>query len=303
MKSLRLILPLLAAVLTVIRADAQAPAGPVERGVGPMTLVTPRGRSTVRLLRREKDFVWVDQLTSSGKYVETGVARADVTNVEIPRPRVLDVWDQAATTDQVAQAQALLKRIYDTMKNFRDLPGIPVDEAQYIQGCLLEKAGRLREALALYDDVKGQAHKPKEVPGATLRAGICRAKLGEFDEALKSLEGATAPEEDTALLSDLHFERAKAYAAIKKHDRAIMDFLYLVVFHPYTESNEVRCLEAVIPSYIAIGDWSGAAKSMAALKSHYPDSESTRRAEALLADHQKELSEEADYVLKEESKE
>ncbi len=288
----------LAGLMLSDAATAQTPpppAAPIQRGFGPVTLVTKRGPVTVRLLRRERDLVWIDQLASSGKFIETGVATGDIVRIEMPRPKVFDQVEQAKTPEQMAQTQAAIKRVSDLLRTYRDLPGVPVDEAMMLQAKLLERQADWKGALAMYEDLLKQPYGPKEAEVARLRVSLCYAKLERHDDVLASLDGSTIPDDDLALSSDLYYARAQARASKGRHQDAVMDFLHLVVFEPYVGDNEPKALEAVIPSYIAMQDWDAVAKTMQALKSQYPDSENAKRAEALLAKHDAAMAAEAQF--------
>ena len=274
---------------------APPPPAPVARGFGPVTLVTKRGPLTVRLLRRDKDLVWIDQLASSGKYIETGVSTNDIVMIEMARPKVFDQLDLAKTPEQVVQTQVAIKRVSDVLRPYRDLPGIPVDEALMLQARLLERQADWKGALGTYEEILKQPYGPKEAEVARLRVALCYARLGRYDDVLSALDGQAIPDDDLNLASDLLFARAEALAIKGRHQDAIMDFLHLVVFEPYVGNNEPRSLEAVIPSYIALEDWDAVAKTMEALKGQYPDSEYAKRAGALLAKHEKEMAAEAQF--------
>lgn len=266
-----------------------------ERGTGPFRLVTPRGEVTVRLLRRDRELIWVDQQLSNGSFVETGLNRNDIVRFEIPRPAVFDAVDRATAAEQIAKVQVALKAISDSLRPYRDLPGMPVDEALLLQGILLERTQRWPAALAAYQELAAAPHRPPLAERAQLRAALCHAKLGQYDRVSALLEERTIPDDDRALLSELYFARAQARAALGRHDAAIMDYLFLVVFDPFLLNNESRCLAAALPSYAALQDWSAMWKTLAVLRAQYPDSEETKKAEEIAKTYEKQLAAETEY--------
>jgi tetratricopeptide (TPR) repeat protein len=171
-----------------------------------------------------------------------------------------------------------------------------VDEAVYLQARLLEKQGQWKPALALFEDVAKQGHRPAQADAARLRAGVCYARLEQFDKALPLLD-APLSDEDLGLLSDVVFARAQARAVVQDHERAVLDYLYLVVFQPFVQTNEARCLSAALPSYAAMKDWAGLSKSMQVLRTQYAELGETRRAEEWVKPYAKELEQEKAFVL------
>lgn len=285
-----------ALLLVVSLCAAGAPAQTArERGVGPFRLVTPRGDVTVRLLRRDRELVWVDQQVSGGTFVETGLARTDITRFEIPRPSAFEAAERAATSEQIARVQVALKGISDSLRAYRDLPGMPVDEALFLQGLLLERSQRWPAALAVYEELLAAPHRPAIAATAGLRAALCHAQLGQHERVLAVLEQRTIPDDDLTLLSDLYFARGRALAAAGRHDEAILDFLFLVVFDPYVQNNEPRCLAAALPSFAALQDWAALWKSLAVLRGQYPDSAETKQAEEIAKTYEKQLAAETEY--------
>lgn len=288
----------LALVLTgpILPAPAQTTR---ERGIGPFQVLTKRGEITVRLLRRDRQLVWVDQQVSSGRFVETALAPDDLVRFNVPTPPVFDAADRATTPDQIAQVLVALQRMTDPLKPYRDLPGVPLDAALLRQGLLLERAGRWENALKVYEDILAQKYQPPEVTEARLRSALCHARLNRNDRVLELLADQSLPDDDLALLSDLVFARAQAHAAQGQYEQAVLDFLYLVVFHPFVQENESRCLAAVLPSYAALQDWEAASQTLAALRKQYPDAQATRQAEPFAQQYQKELAAEEAYATPE----
>jgi tetratricopeptide (TPR) repeat protein len=158
-----------------------------------------------------------------------------------------------------------------------------------LQAQLAERRNQWKEALALYEDILRQAHAPTYAESANLRAALCLSKLDRQDKVLEQLADKPIPDDDLNLLSDVYAARARARAATDDHEGAIMDYLFLVVFYPFVQTNETRCLAATIPHYAAIKDWDAASKTLAALQTQYPEAEMTLQAEALLQKLQSEL--------------
>lgn len=279
----------LVAVLPALAAPAQTDGAARERGVGPMTLKSRQGPFVVRLLRRDGNTVWLLQQTRGGDFVEAGVPVSQILGLAMPRPRAFDFAEQAATWDQMAQARQALRRVSDALGPFRDLPGAVADEALVLQGRLLDKQENWGGALALYEDVLAQTYPSPVRNEALIRAGLCLARLGRNEEALQRLEQAPAGEDDPDLLSDVCFARGQILHALGRDRDAIMSYLYLVVFHPFVHDNEARCLEAVLPCYIALKDWDAAFKTRAVLHRQYPDSAAAARADELLEPFENEM--------------
>lgn len=293
--STALLLTLLALGAAPPSLPGQTPAA-VERGIGPFSLQTRRGPLTVRLLKRDAQFVWVDQLAASGKWIEIGLTPSDIVRFDVQRPRFFDLVESASTPEQIGQLTAALKKVTDTQKAFRDLPGLLVDEAFFLQGRLLEKQSQWKAALAVYEDIAKQPYHPAQAEAARLRAGVCYARLEQFEKALPLLD-APVSDEDLGLLSDVVFSRARARAAAQDHERAVLDYLYLVVFQPFVQTNEARCLSAALPSYAAMQDWDGLWKSLQVLRTQYAALDETRRAEEFVKPYAKELEKEKAFAL------
>ena len=286
------------ATLGAAPSHAQTPAPVVarpERGFGPVTVVTKRGSVPARLLKRDETTLWIDQQTASGQFVESGVVLTDLVNIEVPRPRVFDSVDQATTTGQIAQVRSALQRVSDILRPYRDLPGVPVDEALMLQARLLERSDDWKGALAIYEDLKRQKYTVSQAEALPMRLALCYVKLGRNDDVLAAIDTMTIPDDDLNLLSELYYARAVARAAKGRAQDAILDYLYLVVFHPYILNNEARCLAGAVPQYVALKDWDAVAKTMAVLQKNYAGSEYTKQAEAAVAEHGKELKEEAQF--------
>lgn len=289
-----------------VGALAQAPSAPatpaaappvVERGIGPFQLQTRNGELVVRLLRLEKDMLWVDQRTSSGRYIETGVPRADIVRFAVPRLPVLEAARQAATAAQAAQVEPALRRVADSLRPYRDLPGLPAHEARLLVGRVVERQDRWRDALAFYEEVAALPDAPELSSEARQRSGLCYSRLGEQAKALSALDGLAFPDDDPVLLNDLYFARAAARAAAGQHDLAVMDYLNPVVFTPHVQRAEVRALSAALPSLAALKDWTAVARTLSVLRAQYKEEPETAAAEAWAAPFAKQLEAEKDYDI------
>ena len=264
-----------------------------ERGVGPMTLVTRHGTYVVRLLRREDKTLWLLQKSQSGQMIEAGIPVSDIVRFNFGKPTIFQTAEQAKTPAQITPALDALKKMAGLLRPFRDLPGMIMDEALIDEGKLLERQNRWAEARVLYEDIIKQTYNSPQANEALLRAGLCCAHEGQNDQALDYLSRATVTDDDLALLSEVYFTRGRILAALGENRDAINHFLYLVVFHPFVQNNEPRCLEAVLPLYIALKDWDATAKTYAALKKNYGNSEYASRAEETVKPYVKELQKEA----------
>lgn len=281
-------------------AHAQAPGSTAERGIGPFNLQTRNGPSVVRLLRLEKDMLWVDQRTSDGRYIEVGVPRGTIVSFEIPRLPVVEAASQATTTQQATQVEVPLKRIVDTLKPYRDLPGMPVYEAQLIQGRLLMLQGRDSEAVPVLSDVATNAKDGLLQQEANLRMGLIFSRLGQNEQALAILDPAAFPDDDPELLDDLFAARANARAAMGRHEDALLDYFYPVVFAPHIHRAEPRSLLAALPSLSALEDWAGAARALTVLRTQYAKEPETAKAEEWAKRFEGKLGVEQNYQLPDE---
>ncbi len=292
---------LMLASLLALAAPAQTtiPATAPERGIGPMFAKTARGNYVVRLLRRDRDMVWVLQRTQTGQFIEAGLTAREITGFEIPRPPSFAAAEQATTPEQVAQVLPTLTKLNETLRPFRDLPGMIADEGMILQAGLLVKQDRGSDALALYEDVAKQTYPSPRVAEAKLRAGLCLAHLGRNEDALKRLDPALVSDDDPILLSDVYYARGQALAATGQPKQALLSYLYLVVFYPFIQNNEPRCLEAALPCYIALKDWSAAFKTFDVLNRTYAGSGPAQRATDLLKPYEKEMANEQQFTDKE----
>lgn len=286
---------MLACLLGPAAAQAQT-ATAASAGVGPFAIESVRGRVNARLLRRDKETLWVMTESAAGGAYEAGVPLAELKMIEMPVPRVFDLAATAATAEQQKAAHDGLDRLISTLRPFRGLPGVIVDDAILRKGRLYARQGQWRDAVRQYEDVLQQPYESVQKAAARLGAGIAYELSGDHESALKYLEGVEMPEEDEDLISSAVFARASAKVAVGRHDAAIMDYLLLVVFHPFVQNNEARCLEAVLPCYVEIKDWESLYKTVQWLRKEYPAAPETRRAEEIFEEHRKELEAAGQFV-------
>ncbi len=287
--------------LSIGLLPANAPAQTTrERGHGPYLLVTPRGEVMVRLLRRDGDMVWMDRRMDSGEWVETGVPTQRILDLKAPRPREFVRADEIVSNDQIPEVIDELRRLVARLRSFRDLPGIPVHEALMLQASLNERRSFWREALNTYQEILDQPGETADHLLIQYRAGICLWHLEEFEKALAFLLINPVPEEELNLWSEVMFARADCLAQVERHREAVDAFLPMVVFHPFAQTNEARALSAIIPSFIALGDWDAAMKSFEALQADYPDAPETTAANELLAQYTGEVAAEQVFDINEE---
>lgn len=268
-----------------------------ERGIGPYTLVTKRGDATVRLLRRDNNIVWVDRQVRSGEYIETGVPVSEIVEFKSPRPPLFDAAEQAESGEQIAQMIDQLRRYSAQLRPYRDLPGIPMNEALLLQARLNEKREYWRDALLIYEEVLKQ---PYDFPGKNIlgyRAGLDLWRMDQKEKALEYLTKDPIPDDDFDLLADILNARADCLSATGRPREAIDAYLNMIVFYPYVQTNELRALSGIIPNYVAIQDWDAAMKSIDALKRDYADAPETAAAEAAMAAYADQLAKERQFQV------
>ncbi|MFH0879645.1 MAG: tetratricopeptide repeat protein [Lentisphaerota bacterium] len=269
-----------------------------QRGVGPFVLRSGNNAFNVRLIKRQSDTLWISRQNQQGVNFEAGIPMADITVVEVPRPRAFDLAELAVASNQIVQAREGVRTISDMLKPFRDVPGVPADEALYQLGRLSEKEGRIAEALVYYEDIIKQSYASPMAARARMRAGLSHERVRNHEKALEYLNAAVIPDDDVELLSEALFAKGQANAALRRFPEAIESYLYLVVFYPYAQSNEVRCLEAVLPCYAEIKDWDALYKTIQIIKTSYPGSREAAMADEYAAEHNKELTEEKPFQEK-----
>jgi tetratricopeptide (TPR) repeat protein len=271
-----------------------------ERGFGPYTLVTSRGSSTVRLLRREGDFIWVDRMVQSSNWVETGVPRKEIVEFRASRPRLFELADKAESPEQIAGAIDQLRRMVSQLRAFRDLPGIPVNEAILLIAQLNERREYWREALQHYEELLGQGYEMKERPVIRYRAGLCLWKMDQKERALAYLLDDPIPDDDYELLSSVLNARADSLASAGRHREAIDTYLSMIVFYPYVQENEPRALAGILPSYIALEDWDAVMKAIEDLQRDYAGTPHAAAANEVMASHAKKVESEKQFQLPQE---
>ncbi len=288
------LLILLAAALAGIRVEAQTAR---ERGIGPFTLVTKRGEITVRLLRREENMIWVDRLVQSGQYVETGIPRSEIIEFKQPRPRLFLMADEAQGDAQIGAAIDQLRRFAAQLRPYRDLPGIPVNEALILQGKLNERRAYWRDAITIYQELLNQPYDFKERPMIRYWTGMCLWRLGQKDKALEFLLDDPIPDDDMDLMSDILNARADSLTATGRHREAIDTYLNMIVFYPFVRTNELRALSGILPNYTALNDWDAAVKTIEALKRDYAEAPETLSAIANMETFAAEVAKEKQFQV------
>jgi tetratricopeptide (TPR) repeat protein len=268
-----------------------------ERGIGPFNLSTRRGDITIRLLRREGDMIWLDRQVQSGQWIETGVPKIDIIEFRAPRPPEFIAADAAQNPEQIASAIDQLRRMVARLRAYRDLPGIPVHEALLLTAQLNERREFWRDALQNYEELLAQTYAMSDRPLIRYRAGLCLAKMQQYERALAYLLDDPVPEEDLDLWSLVMQARAGSLAATGRHREAVDALLHLIVFHPYSLNNEVNALANIIPAYIAIGDWDAVMKSYEALQRDYPEAPETTTAGELLAAYTEKVDAERAFQI------
>lgn len=253
-------------------AAAQVQPPPAkERGLGPFTIRTKDNTVTARILRRDRGTLWVSQARVGGTF-EVGIPVGDVVQLEMPAPRFFEQARQASSPEQIAQAQAGLKSLFELVKPYRDIPGVVADEAILLQGLLAERQGKNSDALTCYEDILKQPYASSQQNQARLKAGLCYTKTDQWEKALESLNTVQVSDDDVDLLSEAKLAQGQAYAKLGRPQDALSAYLYLVVFYPYIQSNEVRCLDAALPCYAELKDWEALFKTIQVIKSTYPGS-------------------------------
>lgn len=272
----------------------------VERGVGPYTLNTKRGEITVRVLRREGDMIWLDRQVQSGQWLETGIPKSDIVEFKAPRAPELLAADKIRNPAEIPPVIDQLRKMIAKLRAFRDLPGIPVDEAIVMTAKLNEQRGFWRDALQQYEELLGQNYEIPNRQRIRYLAGLCLWKMQEKPKALTYLLDNPVPEDDLALLSSVLQARGDCLAATGRHREAVDCYLSLIVFYPFEQSNEVQALSRIIPSYIEMGEWDAVMKTFDALQSTYPEAPETAEAGKLLASHSEKVAAEKQFQLNEE---
>lgn len=299
MKRSRLSLFLFLATLGIVAPHTYAQSVR-ERGLGPFTLATPRGEVSVRLLRRDGDMLWVDRLVASGSWIETGIPRSEIVTFRATRPPEFLAADNARTPEQIAAAIDQLRRLVARLRIYRDLPGMPVDEAMLLTARLNERRDAWREALQSYEELLAQTHEIADRPLLRYRTGLCLWHLDQKEKALAFLLDNPMPEEDLDLLSEVLYARADSLAVLGRHREAIETYLNMIVFYPYVKENEPRALIGILPSYIALADWDAVMKAIEDVQRNYADTPYAAEADAVMATHAKKVEAEQQFQLPQE---
>ena len=278
------------------QSPAPVPAAPAApRGIGPFALETARGPLTVRLLRRDRDLLWVVQQLSAGQTVDTGLPVREITKFNLPRPRLFQAVE-AATPEQAKALRPQLENYIRQLTPYRDLPGMNVDEAQLLLGRILEQAEDWKGAAALYAEIIGQPYSSAEASSAKLRRGFCLARLGQYEEALPLLDPAILGDSDNLeMVSDIYLMRGEALQKTARHEEAILSYLHLVVFMPYVRDNEPRALAAALPSYAALNDWDAAYKTVQQVREKYTNSPAAKLVEEFAETYPEQMNKEAEF--------
>jgi tetratricopeptide (TPR) repeat protein len=268
-----------------------------ERGLGPFELTTRRGDVTVRLLRREGDMIWVDRQVRSGEFIETGIPAREVIAFRSPPPRLFAVAEQAATPEQIGAVIDQLRRYVAQFRAYRDLPGIPVNEALLKMAQLNERREFWRDALVIYRELMEQ---PYDFPGKDMiryQAGLNLRRMNQCEAALEYLLDDPVPDTDLDVMSTILHARAECLAAAGRAREAVDTYLQLIVFYPYIAGNEVRALAGIVPQFVALQDWDAAVKALEALRRDYAEAEETVATEILLAKYAEQVEREKQFQV------
>ena len=263
--------------------------------LGPYPIQTPQASFEAKLVKRDKDMLWVQRESADGAASpQVGIAVADILQVRMPRPSLFDAVEKvrtapAATDAQFAAAHAALDKFILQTKSLRDIPGIPADEALLLKGRLYDKKGLWREAARLYEDILAKGKPSAISTNAQILAGIAYAKGGEPQFAIEYLGGMPLPEEDEEVLSQLLFALGDSYFALENYDNALLSYLPLVVFYPYVYDNEPRGLAAALGCYAQLKEWEPLYRSIQEIQKNYPDTPAAQTAEEFLEKYKEDL--------------
>ena len=128
------------------------------------------------------------------------------------------------------------------------------------------------------------------------RAGIAYAKNGEPLEAVEYLGGILLPEDDEKLLSELLFALGDSYFALGNYDNALLSYLPLVVFYPYSHNNEPRGLTAAMNCYAELKEWEPLYRTIQEIHTAYPNTPAAKAADEILEKFKTELTEAGQFV-------
>lgn len=271
-----------------------------ERGFGPYTLITKRGEATVRILRRDGDIVWVDRQVQSGAYVETGVPKSEIVEFKSPRPPLFDLADKTESPEQIGPVIDQLRRMSAQLRPYRDLPGIPMNEALILQAKLNERREYWRDALQIYQELMNQPYDFPGKPMIRYWTGMNLWKMGQKEKSLEFLLDEPIPDEDMNFFSDILYMRANSFSELNRHREAIDTYLQMIVFYPYYRTNELRALTGILPNFIAIQEWDATSKTLEALDRDYADAPQTLEAKTMVEKYQEQLDRERQFKIVEE---
>ncbi len=283
------VLLLLGCASTLAQSSARLAAA-----IGPFSIETARGTIEARLSRCDSNTLWVVREGAGGAY-EAGIPLKEITRVLVPTPRAFVFAEQANTPDALRTAHEALDRLIGSLRPFRLVPGIPYYEALLQKARVYDRQGAWRDSLRLYEEMLKQPGDDSWKQSARRQAGIAYELIGEHQRAADMLEGVALPD-DEEMLSSVLFSRGLARAALNRHREALMDFLYLVVFHPFVQNNELRGLDAATTCYVELKDWESLLKTIQWLQKEYPGTPEARRAQELYADHRAEMAEAAQFI-------
>ena len=279
---------------------ALAPAARAQ--LGPYPIQTPQASFEAKLVKRDKDILWVQRESAGGAASpQVGIAVADILQVRMPRPSLFDAVEKvrtapAATDAQFAAAHAALDKFILQTKALRDLPGIPADEAILLKGRLYDAKGLWRESTRLYEDILAKSASSAVATNAQMLAGIAYAKGGEYNQAVEYLGGMPLPEEDEEILSQLLFALGDSYFALENYDNALLSYLPLVVFYPYVYDNESRGLAAALGCYAKLKEWEPLYRSIQEIQKTYPDTPAAKTAAEFLEKYKDDLIRAGQFV-------
>ena len=270
--------------------------------LGPWPIQTKQTSFEATLAKREGDILWVERKAADGRPApQIGVPVGDLVQIGVPRPAVFAAAEKlraapGATDAQFAAAHAALDKLVFQLKPYRDLPGIPANEAMLLKGRLYDAKGLWRESSRLYEDVLSKAAGTASATNAQILAGIAYAKGQEWQFAVENLGGIPLPEEDEELLSNLLFALGDAYFALGNYDNALLSYLPLAVFYPYVYDNEPRALGAALGCYAELKEWEPLYRSIQEIQKNYPNAPAAQTTTEFLEKYKQELIDAGQFV-------
>lgn len=270
--------------------------------LGPWPIQTKQTSFEATIIKREGDLLWVERQATDGRPApQIGIPIGDLVQIGVPRPAVLAAAEKLRATPgagdaQFAAAHAALDKLVFQFKPYRDLPGIPVNEAMLLKGRLYDAKGLWRESTRLYEDVLARAAGTASASNAQILAGIAYAKGQEWQFAVEYLGGIRLPEEDEELLSNLLFALGDAYFALGNYDNALLSYLPLVVFYPFVYDNEPRALAAALGCYAQLKEWEPLYRTIQEITTNYPGTPAAQTADEFLAKYAEDLAQAGQFV-------